>query len=206
MSFYNKHILPKFVNLACSSGQMKKVRSKTIPAAQGSVLEIGFGSGLNLPFYQANQVKQFIAVEPDAGMRQLAAGRLKEVDFACEILDLEAEAIPLDENLVDTVVVTFSLCTIPDVAKALSEMRRVIKPKGRLIFAEHGLAPDAGIAKWQRRIEPIWKPLGGGCHLTRKPVELLEKNGFKIETVTADYLPKAPRFAGYVSYGQAVPV
>lgn len=206
MSFYNKHIMPKFVDMACGTGQMKKVRSKTIPLAKGDVLEIGFGSGHNLPFYQASQIKRFTAIDPDQQMRKLAAERLKNAEFDCEILGLEAEAIPLDENSIDTVVVTFSLCTIPDANRALAEMRRVIKPDGILIFAEHGLAPDIGVAKWQRRIEPFWKPLGGGCHLTRKPVELITKSGFVVEDVTADYLPKAPKFAGYVSYGSAKPV
>jgi len=206
MSFYQKHIMPKFVNLACSSGQMKKVRSKTIPQAKGDVLEIGFGSGHNLPFYQASQIKRFRALDPDAGMRKLAAERMREAEFDCDVLDLEAESIPLDTKSIDTLVMTFTLCTIPDVQKALGEMRRVVKPGGKLIFAEHGLAPDARTAQWQRRIEPFWKPLGGGCHLTRKPVELISEHGFSIEEVTADYLPKAPRFAGFVSFGTAKPV
>jgi len=206
MSFYQKHILPKVVNFACSAGQMKKVRSKTIPNAKGQVLEIGFGSGLNLPFYQGSNVERFVAVEPDSGMRKLAKVRMNDVDFDCEVLGLEAESIPLDDACMDTVVVTFSLCTIPDTISALSEMRRVIKPGGKLIFAEHGLAPDAGIAKWQRRIEPFWKPIGGGCHLTRNPVELIKGNGFAIDQLEADYLPKIPKFSGYVSFGQASPV
>ncbi len=206
MSFYQKHIMPKFVNLACSTGQMKKVRSKTVPLAKGKILEIGFGSGHNLPFYKAGQVEQFLALEPDAQMRKLAEDRMREVEFDCETLGLEAESIPLDDASMDTVVVTFTLCTIPQVKQALGEMRRVIKPGGQLIFAEHGLAPDAGVAKWQARIEPLWKPLGGGCHLTRKPVELIRGNGFEVQELTADYLPKAPRFAGYVSYGTAKPV
>jgi ubiquinone/menaquinone biosynthesis C-methylase UbiE len=205
MSFYQKHIMPKFVNLACSSGQMKKIRSKIIPQAHGDVLEIGFGSGHNLPFYEASQITRFHALDPDAGMRKLATERMRDADFDCEVLDLEAEAIPLDTDSVDTLVMTFTLCTIPDVAKALSEMRRVIKPGGNLIFAEHGLAPDARIANWQKRIEPLWKPLGGGCHLTRKPVELINEGGFTVNSVTADYLPKAPKFAGFVSFGTAKP-
>ncbi|VAV88585.1 SAM-dependent methyltransferase PA0798 (UbiE paralog) [hydrothermal vent metagenome] len=203
MGFYNQHIMPKLVNLACSSGQMKKVRSQTIPLAKGDVLEIGFGSGLNLPFYDGSQINRLLALEPEATMRKQAQSRLAEVDFDCQTLDLEAEAIPLDAASMDMVVVTFALCTIPDVNKALSEMRRVIKPGGTLIFAEHGQAPDAGVARWQRRIEPLWKNLGGGCHLTRKPVELISTHGFAVQKVNADYLAKAPKFAGYVSFGTA---
>ncbi len=205
MNFYQKHILPKVINFACSTGQMKKVRARTIPMASGEVLEIGFGSGLNLPFYQAGNVKRFVAVEPDPGMRKLAAKRMVEADFDCEVLGLKAETIPLDDGCMDTVVVTFSLCSIADTAQAMAEIRRVIKPDGRLIFAEHGLAPDERIAKWQRRIEPFWKPVGGGCHLTRKPVEIIAGAGFSPEQVEADYLPKIPKFSGYVSFGHARP-
>ncbi|MBL4596117.1 MAG: class I SAM-dependent methyltransferase [Robiginitomaculum sp.] len=203
MNFYQRHIMPKFVDLACSSGQMKKVRANTIPAAKGVVLEIGFGSGHNLPFYDPAKIERFLALEPDPAMRKLAENRMQDVEFTCETLDLDAEEIPLESASIDTIVVTFSLCTIPDVTQALNQMRRVIKPNGTLIFAEHGQAPDANVAAWQRRIEPFWKPLGGGCHLTRQPVQLIATHGFQVNEVTADYLPKAPKFAGFVSYGSA---
>ncbi len=205
MGLYQKHVMPRLVNLACGTGQMKKVRAQTVSEARGRVLEIGFGSGHNLPFYRPGNIEHYWALEPDAHIRKLAQERLANSPLPVDLLDLEAESIPLEDNSADTVVVTFTLCTIPGVEQAVSEMRRVLKPEGRLIFAEHGAAPDAAVARWQSRIEPVWKRLGGGCHLTRKPLELLENGGFALEKVSADYMPKAPRFAGYVSFGAARP-
>lgn len=205
MSFYHDHILPHLINATCGAGQMKKIRSQIVPGAHGKVLEIGFGSGHNLPFLDADKIDQYWALEPDAHIRKLAQKRLEHVPLKPEFLDLEAEAIPLEDASVDTVLVTFTLCTIPLVEKALGQMRRVLKPGGRLIFAEHGAAPDAGVARWQKRIEPVWKPLAGGCHLTRKPLDLIEQNGFSLEGSESLYMPKAPRFAGYVSWGSARP-
>ncbi len=205
MSFYNRHVMPHLVNLACASPQMKKIRAQIAPHAKGRVLEIGFGSGHNLPFLNLENIDQYWALEPDAHIRKLARARLTDAALCPEFLDIEAESIPLDDASADTVLVTFTMCTIPGVETALAEMRRVLKPEGTLIFAEHGAAPDAAIARWQRRIEPLWKPLAGGCHLTRKPTELLQNNGFALEGVRNAYLPKAPRFAGFVSYGTAKP-
>jgi len=205
MSFYHDHILPHVINLACGSGQMKKIRNQVVPGAEGKVLEIGFGSGHNLPFLDPAKITQYWALEPDAHVRRLAQKRLAHVPLKPEFLDLEAEAIPLEDASVDTVLVTFTLCTIPLVEKALGQMRRVLAPGGRLIFAEHGAAPDESVARWQKRIEPFWKPLGGGCHLTRKPLDLIGKNGFALESTQSLYMPKAPRFAGFVSWGTARP-
>jgi len=205
MGFYNRHIMPRFVNLACSSGQMKKIRSKTVPLAEGRVLEIGFGSGHNLPFLNPEKIEHYWALEPDEQIRKLAQQRLQDTPLSPEFLGLEAEAIPLEDDSADTVLITFTMCTIPLVEKALGEMRRVLKPGGRLLFAEHGAAPDDNVAQWQSRIEPVWKRLGGGCHLTRKPLTLLEQNGFTLESSESLYVPKAPRFAGFVSYGIAKP-
>lgn len=205
MSFYNRHIMPRLVNLACASGQMKKIRAKTVPLAEGRVLEIGFGSGHNLPFLNADKIEHYWALEPDAQIRKLAQKRLEHSPLRPEFLDLEAEAIPLEDASADTVLITFTMCTIPLVEQAIGEMRRVLKPGGRLLFAEHGAAPDAGVARWQSRIEPVWKRIGGGCHLTRKPLELIEKNGFSLESSECLYVPKAPRFAGFVSSGIARP-
>jgi ubiquinone/menaquinone biosynthesis C-methylase UbiE len=205
MSFYNRHIMPRLVNLACASGQMKKIRAKTVPLVQGRVLEIGFGSGHNLPFLDPQKIEHYWALEPDAQIRKLAQQRLKDSALSPEFLDLEAEAIPLDDASVDTVLITFTMCTIPLVEKALGEMRRVLKPGGLLLFAEHGAAPDDNVARWQQRIEPYWKRIGGGCHLTRKPLDLVQNSGFSLERSESLYVPKAPRFAGFVSYGVARP-
>ncbi|PHS21629.1 MAG: SAM-dependent methyltransferase [Robiginitomaculum sp.] len=205
MGFYNRHIMPRFVNLACASGQMKKIRAKIVPLAEGRVLEIGFGSGHNLPFLNAEKITRYWALEPDEQIRKLASQRLSNSPLSPAFLGLEAESIPLDDNSADTIVITFTMCTIPQVEQALGEMRRVLKPGGRLLFAEHGAAPDNAVARWQSRIEPVWKRIGGGCHLTRKPLELLENNGFSLQSAQSLYVPKAPRFAGFVSHGIAVP-
>ncbi|MDQ7020200.1 MAG: class I SAM-dependent methyltransferase [Robiginitomaculum sp.] len=205
MSFYNRHIMPRLVNLACSSGQMKKIRAKTVPLAEGRVLEIGFGSGHNLPFLNPEKIEHYWALEPDEQIRKLAQKRMQDTSLSPEFLGLEAEAIPLEDDSADTVLITFTMCTIPLVEKALGEMRRVLKPGGRLLFAEHGAAPDENVARWQSRIEPVWKRIGGGCHLTRKPLQLLENNGFSLESSESLYVPKAPRFAGFVTSGIAKP-
>jgi ubiquinone/menaquinone biosynthesis C-methylase UbiE len=205
MGFYNRHIMPRFVNLACASGQMKKIRAQTVPLAEGRVLEIGFGSGHNLPFLNAEKISHYWALEPDEQIRKLASQRLSDSPLQPEFLGLEAESIPLDDNSADTIVITFTMCTIPQVEQALGEMRRVLKPGGQLLFAEHGAAPDNAVARWQGRIEPVWKRISGGCHLTRKPLELLENNGFTLRSAESLYVPKAPRFAGFVSHGIAVP-
>ena len=182
-----------------------KQREKVVPLASGRVLEVGSGSGTNFGFYDEQKVDELIALEPAPGMvsraRKTAAklGMEKDITF----LETGAEAIGLDDKSVDTAVLTFVLCTIPDWRASLAEIRRVLKPGGRVLFSEHGLAPDAKIAKWQSRIEPVWKPLAGGCHLTRNIPELLEQGGFKIDRVETMYLPSTPKIAGFVSWGSA---
>ena len=204
MSFYENHILPHLIGFACASPQIMKQRSLVVPAAEGRVLEIGFGSGTNLGFYDPGKVDHLFALEPSEGMRRKAAKAVEASPLAIEWLGLPGEEIPLDDHSVDTVVLTYTACTIPDAATALKQMRRVLKPGGKLLFSEHGAAPDEAVAKWQRRIEPIWKPMAGRCHLTRKPDQMIEEAGFRIERLTADYLPKAPRFAAFNYAGSAV--
>lgn len=205
MSFYDDHILPHLIGFACSQPQIMKKRSQVVPAAEGRVLEIGFGSGTNLEFYDPVRVERLFALEPSAGMRRKAGKAVAASPLDIEWLDLPGEEIPLGENSVDTVVLTYTACTIPDVQRALAGMRRVLRPGGRLLFSEHGAAPDPGVAKWQRRIEPVWKPIAGGCHLTRKPGDLIEQAGFRIERMEEGYLPKAPKFAAYNYAGAARP-
>lgn len=206
MNPYKRFILPHIINCTCGVGQVKRLRAEVIPKAQGKVLEVGFGSGYNLPFYTPGQVNAVTALEPDEGMLHLSRQRVRQSPVPCEILHLEAETIPLPDDSMDSVVVTFALCTIPGVEAALSEMRRVLKSGGTLLFAEHGLAPEAGVQKWQRRLEPVWKPLGGGCHLTRDPVAMITDAGFEMQALQQEYMHRAPRFAGFVSYGQAIKV
>lgn len=203
MSFYENHVLPHLIGLACGAPQIMKKRSQIVPAAEGRVLEVGFGAGPNLEFYDPGKVERLFALEPSEGMRRKAAGAIAAAPVPVEVIDLSAEAIPLEDSSMDTVVLTYTACTIPDVNAALAEMRRVLKPGGRLLFSEHGRAPDAGVYKWQRRIEPVWKPIAGGCHLTRQIDDLIIGAGFAMERLEMDYLPKSPKFASFNYSGAA---
>lgn len=204
MGFYDRHILPRLLDGAMSAKPITYQRKKVVPRAEGRVLEIGFGSGHNLPFYDARKVSRLWALEPSAEMRARAAERVAASAIPLEFLDLPGESIPLEDGAVDTVLVTYTLCTIPDVMTALSEMRRVLKPDGRMIFCEHGEAPDAGVRRWQRRLTPVWKAIGGGCHLGRPIPTLLSDGGFRVEGLQTMYLPSTPRFAGFNYWGEAV--
>jgi ubiquinone/menaquinone biosynthesis C-methylase UbiE len=203
MSFYDKYILPSFLNCACGSKPIKYQRSKVVPLAEGVVLEVGIGSGLNIPYYDSTKISAIIGLDPSEELnnmaRKVAADNGLEVDF---ILG-SAEAIPLPDNHVDSVLVTYTLCTIPDALSASKEMRRVLKPDGKIIFCEHGLAPDAGVAKWQARIDPYWEKIAGGCHLNRDIPQLIQSAGFKIQSMEQMYLPSTPKFAGYNYWGVA---
>lgn len=205
MGLYAEHVEPRLVSLACSAGAIARYRAEVVPLASGVVLELGFGSGLNLPYYDASRVDRLIALEPHAPIRGLATRRLRESPLDAELLEAGAEAIPLEEGSVDTVLVTFTLCTVPKLGAALSEARRVLRPGGRLLFAEHGLAPDPGVARWQRRVQPAWGRLAGGCHLTRDVPRALTTAGFALPRLGQGYAPRAPRIAGYLSVGEAVP-
>jgi ubiquinone/menaquinone biosynthesis C-methylase UbiE len=203
MSFYDKYILPSFLNCACGSKPIKYQRSKVVPLAEGVVLEVGIGSGLNIPYYDSTKISAIIGLDPSEELnnmaRKVAADNGLEVDF---ILG-SAEAIPLPDNHVDSVLVTYTLCTIPDALSASKEMRRVLKPDGKIIFCEHGLAPDAGVAKWQARIDPYWEKIAGGCHLNRDIPQLIQSAGFNIQSMEQMYLPSTPKFAGYNYWGVA---
>ncbi len=203
MGFYEKHILPHFINCACSTKPMMKQREKVVPLATGTVLEIGIGTGLNLPFYDAEKVERVIGLDPSERSWKLAGKRASQVPFDVEFIGLPGEQIPLEDGAVDTVLVTYSLCTIPDPVSALQGMRRVLRPGGRLLFCEHGLAPDASVARWQSRVNPLWRPIAGGCNLNRDIPALLGDGGFSVETLDKAYLPGTPRFAGFNYWGGA---
>ncbi len=204
MGFYANQIEPRLVSCICGSPQISKERARIVPDAKGQVLEIGFGSGHNEPYYDRANITHLYALEPSASWRKLAAPRVKDLPFPVEWLDLPGEQIPLPEASVDTVLVTFSLCTIPGVEEALAGMRRVLKPEGKLVFLEHGAAPDRGVARWQNRLNGLWGSLAGGCHLNRKPAELVSAAGFRIESMDQQYLPGMPKIAGFVTGGVAV--
>jgi ubiquinone/menaquinone biosynthesis C-methylase UbiE len=203
MGLYDHYVLPRLLDAAMSAKPIGYQRRKVVPRAEGRVLEIGFGSGHNLPYYDAGKVERIWALEPSAEMRARAAGRVAATSIPLEFLDLPGEQIPLDSESADTILITYTMCTIPDVMKALGEMRRVMKPAGRMIFCEHGEAPDAGVQRWQRRITPVWKAIGGGCHVGRPIPKLIRDAGFVVDDMETMYLPGTPRFAGFNYWGSA---
>ncbi len=189
MGLYERFVLPKVVHLTCSSKPIRYQRRKVVPLAKGRILEIGIGSGLNLPYYDPSKVERIWGLEPSMQMRAMAEKRVRETQFKVEFIGLSDDKIPLESDSVDTVLVTYTLCTIPDVVRALEGMRRVLKPGGELIFSEHGLAPDENVRRWQDRMNPIWKRFGGGCNLNRPIPSLIEQGGFKIKNMESMYIP-----------------
>lgn len=204
MGFYNERILPHLIDKSCSLGGIMKLRAQLIPEASGKVLEVGMGSGINLSLYDAERVKLVYGLEPSEGMRRKAETNLRKSPVPVEWLGLPGEKIPLDDNVVDTVVLTFTLCTIPGAQAALEQMFRVLKPGGVLLFLEHGESPDTSVRKWQDRITPAWKKLAGGCHLNRPISALISDAGFEISALENLYVPKAPKIAGYIYKGRAL--
>jgi ubiquinone/menaquinone biosynthesis C-methylase UbiE len=202
VSFYNDRILPHLINLACSTKPTRKQREKIVHRAYGDVLEIGFGGGLNLRHYDRQNVRRVFGLEPSAGMRNSAARVIAESDIEVELIDLPGEEIPLDNNSVDSVLVTYTLCTIPDVVTALQEMRRVLKSGGHLFFCEHGKAPDQEVHAWQRRLNPGWRLVSGGCNMDRDIPALLREGGFDIEDDNRMYVPGV-RALSYNYWGAA---
>ena len=205
MGLYAKHILPRMIDRACSAKPVARQREKVVPLAEGTVLEVGIGSGLNLPYYDGTKVDRVIGLDPAEEMRAKARARAAAAAVPREHLALAGEEIPLEDGSVDTVLVTYTLCTIVDVAAALAGMRRVLKPGGRLIFCEHGLAPDAGVRRVQNLINPIWRRIGGGCNVNRDIPDLLGQGGFAIDSLDTMYLPGTPRFGGFNYWGTAKP-
>jgi len=203
MGFYDRYLLPPLLELAMSAKPIRYQRRKVVPLAGGRVLEIGLGAGHNLPFYDATKVTHLWGLEPAPEMRARAMKRARDVKFPLEFLDLKAEEIPLEDKSVDTVLVTYTLCTIPDVNRALKGMRRVLKPGGRLIFCEHGEAPDESVRKWQNWMTPTWKKFAGGCHVGRPIPQLIREGGFTVEKMETMYLPSTPRPLGYNYWGTA---
>jgi len=175
-----------------------------VPQACGVVLEVGMGSGSNLPFYDAGKVDLIYGLEPSEGMRALARVEVQKSGLPVEFIDLPGESIPLEDNSVDTVLLTYTLCTIPDRPTALAQMRRVLKPGGRLIFCEHGLAPDDSLARWQKRINPLWSLCAGGCRVDLPIPSIIRDAGFQIEEIQAMFLPSTPKLFGYNYWGTAV--
>ncbi|MCF6248165.1 MAG: class I SAM-dependent methyltransferase [Desulfobacula sp.] len=204
MGFYDKYILPKVIHWVCSQTPVTYQRKKVVPLAKGRVLEIGIGSGLNLPFYDPAKVERVWGLEPSEQMRNIAQKRIFDSQVTVDFIGLSGEEIPLEKNDADTILVTYTLCTIPSVLTALGEMRRVLKPGGELIFSEHGEAPDENVRRWQERLNPIWGYFGGGCQLNRPIPRIIEEGGFKIKNIDTMYLPGF-KPAGFNYWGTAVP-
>ena len=203
MGFYSDKIVPRLVTCACGTKPVLKQREKVVPEAWGHVLEIGMGAGHNLPYYRTEKVERVVGIDPCSTSWALAQPRAARLGVPLEFIQGSAESMPLPDEEFDTVLMTFSLCTIPDAQTALQEMRRVLKPGGRLIFCEHGEAPDASVARWQQRINPIWRKLLGGCNLNRPIVRWISDAGFSIGALDQMYLPGTPRIAGFNVWGIA---
>ena len=201
MNWYERMVLPWVIDMACGLPMVQKQRRQLVPQAQGRVLEIGMGTGRNLPFYDRHRVTRLVGVDPAMQMHRLAQKRSREADLAVELMGLSAEHLPTADASFDTVVCTYTLCSIPDAAQALREMRRVLVPGGKLLFCEHGRAPDDKVRRWQERLQPWWGPLAGGCHLGRDIPALLEGAGFAATTQAA-YLP-GPRPMTFHYWGEA---
>jgi len=206
-SWYERYVLPYLTDVACGTGPVWRQRHHVVPLAEGRILEIGLGTGLNLEHYDAARIEKVVGLDPSLGpglaMHRLARKRAQRVGFAVELVGLSAERIPYQDGEFDTVLVTYSLCTIPDPVAALKEMRRVLKPGGKLVFCEHGLAPDASVRRWQNRLTPLWAKLAGGCHLNRDIPGLLKEAGFYSADMQSMYLP-GPRPLTFNYRGTAV--
>jgi ubiquinone/menaquinone biosynthesis C-methylase UbiE len=204
MAFYEDRVLPHLIDLACSTKPTRKQREKVVHRAEGDVLEIGFGSGLNLPHYDRGRVRKIFGLEPSEGMRRKAQPNVDVSGLDVEFIDLPGEEIPLESRSVDTVLVTFTLCSIADAVTALQGMRRVLKPGGTLLFAEHGAAPDANVRRWQDRLNPTWKRFSGGCNMNRDIPGLIESGGFRITSDERMYIPGV-KILSYNYWGAAKP-
>ena len=202
MGLYDRYILPRLVDLACAGKPTWKQREKVVPRARGRGLEVGIGSGHNLPLYDGERVEHVWGVDPSPEIWRLAAQRARDLPFDVEFVEASAEEMPLEDNSADTAMVTYSLCTIPNAAAALGEIRRVLRSGGELVFCEHGLSPDESVRRWQNRLQPIWGKLSGGCHMNRAIPELIEASGFEIRELQMMYVP-GPRMMSFNYWGTA---
>ena len=200
MNFYDERILPHVINCTCGMKAIERQRGKVVPLAKGEVLEIGMGSGLNLKYYNPEKVSKVWGLEQSLGMQRKAEKNLSESPVPVEWLVAGCEAIPLPDDSIDTVMLTYVLCTIPDWETALKEIRRVLKPAGKLVFCEHGEAPEPNVRKWQNRINPMWKKIAGGCNLNRPIPKMLIDGGFSIDDLQQHHVP-GPKIATYQYYG-----
>ena len=203
MGFYDRYIVPPMIGMACGTKPILKQREKVVPQCRGRVLEIGIGTGINLDYYDPDKVEMVFGLEPAEGMRLRARRKATTAPFPVEFIDLPGEEIPLAENSVDTVLLTYTLCTIGTPQPALEGMARVLKTGGQLIFCEHGRAPDAAVRKWQDRLNTPWGVIAGGCNMNRDIPALIEGGGFRISDIESMYLPSTPSVLGFNYWGAA---
>jgi ubiquinone/menaquinone biosynthesis C-methylase UbiE len=204
MTFWTDRVLPRLIEKACRSSTIRQERERWVPRAHGEVLELGVGSGLNLPFYDATRVAKVTGIDPSAPLLARAAVRAADAKVPVELVCGSAEQLPFGERAFDSVVVTYTLCSVEDPARVLAEVRRVLRPGGELVFVEHGLARDPGTQKWQHRVTPIWRRLGGGCRLDRDMAALLRDAGYRVDDLTADHTEGA-RLLSFTYQGTARP-
>ena len=203
MSLYDRYLLPYLLDFACGMKDIGRQREKVVPQAAGKVLEIGIGTGLNMAHYDKGKVEKIWGLDPAMQMHRLAAKRIAQAGLNVELVGLPAEEIPMQNASFDTVVCTYTLCTIPDPIQALGEMRRVLKPGGKLLFCEHGKAPDESVQRWQDRLNGAWGKIAGGCNLNRKVPDLLAEGGFDVQDMDTMYLP-GPKPLTFNYWGTAV--
>jgi ubiquinone/menaquinone biosynthesis C-methylase UbiE len=202
-NLWDRYVVPKLIGFCCAQPQIMKARSRIVPQATGDVLELGCGGGINMEFYVSNRIKTFSGLDPSPGLLEASYAAAQAKGMAADIRAGVGEAMPFADASFDTVLVTFTLCSVTNQAQTLSEMRRVLRPGGKILFLEHGGAPDPGVQIWQRRIEPLWKRIGGGCHLTRPVASAYEQAGYKLANVEKSYMPKTPRPFGWIEWGEA---
>ncbi len=202
-NWYEANVMPRLITCACSQGQVMKRRAAVVPRAAGDVFELGCGGGINHEFYDPKAINSYAGIDPHEGLLDGARAAAQTKGWAADLRQGRGEAIPFADENFDCVVCTFTLCSVEDTAQVMREMRRILRPGGTALFLEHGRAPDADVRNWQERIEPVWKRLAGGCHLTRPIATALSGAGFTVETLGEGYTPKTPRFAGWMEWGIA---
>lgn len=202
-NWYEAQIMPKLITCACSQGQVMKRRAAVVPRAHGAVFELGCGGGINHSFYDTTSITSYAGIDPHPALLEAARTAAETKGWQADLRQSSGEAIPFEDASFDCAVCTFTLCSVTDPDRVLSELRRILRPGGAVLFCEHGAAPDASVARWQARIEPVWKRLAGGCHLTRPISAAFQSAGFAVERVGKGYTPQAPRFAGWMEWGAA---
>ena len=200
---YERHVLPKVLDACCSTKPVNYQRNKIVPYAKGKILEIGIGSGINIPFYNKANVEKIYGLDPSEELNNIAQKKAINNNLEIDFLLNGAEEIPLPSNSMDTILITYTLCTIQDLESSLKEIKRVMKDDGVMLFCEHGIAPDTKVIKWQNRVNPLWGKLFGGCNINRNIPEIIQSSGFTLNSLDQMYLPSTPKIVGYNYWGKA---